>query len=1256
MHTSPDCLFRKVNIGRFLLVILAVCSTFQAGAAPVVPSPIPLANIDTAPTNVALALSVEFPTGDTTTYATSAYVSTKTYLGYFDPAKCYSYNTTNLYFSPTTCSSSTPKGNFLNWATMTGLDQFRKVMTGGTRFKDDVSLTVLQRAVQDGESYGASLFPNMSGKYADAGNMGATTTMTWKNGNMGDKILVQSGTSVTTTNLTATDLVLNDCPSLVTKYKSKNGNKNPPWTCYHVRVEVCQGSNPESNCTKYGSNYKPEGLMQQYYKNLRFAAFGYLNDQSLATQGGVLRARMKAIGPVVPDALSGTVSNPNSEWNASTGVYVTNPDPADATASSTLSGKTISNSGVMNYLNKFGYAPDSTYGYAYKGYDPMAELFYEATRYLRGATPSSQAVANATSSNPSTFDGFPVIKFKGKGTSDDPVVNACQPNVIVAIGDVNNWCDSRVPGGSVNANCGGTLPTDPNSISFATPTNQIDSWESSAIGSGNSPGRYAGWYMGGIAYWSHTNDIRPDLAGSRLPGEIQKIDTYFFDVMEGYNGGSHTGATVTPFWTAAKYGGFDMSLTDQTSATTKVNPNSFKSGSTVKSWDIDNDNVPDNWFGAKDPVAMQTALSNLFKKLAKADTGGKGSSPAASGVSIASAKYRYLAGYKLQTNGGTGSLKACNFSSSNCSTDFLWDSALWLTETPTPPTPYTYQTWDKRQIITRSGGSGVPFLYGNLVSTDQNRFGFSPSTQLADPVTNPTVGEQRVKYLRGDASLESGSSAFRSRSGGTKLGDIVNSGLTYVGAPSSMYIGKKFSGYSDFVLSNASRKPVLYVGANDGMMHAFDAANGKELLSYVPGYFLKPDSGKSSARISALTDPAYTHQFFVDSTPMVNDVKIGDAWKSILVGGLGAGGKAFYALDVTDPGSLSESGASKVVKWELSDAEDGDIGYTYNQRTLSAISGQALQYALVPTGATSSKWGVLVGNGFGSSTGKAALLILDPDTGSIISKVVADNGPDNGLATPYPIDTDHDGVIDTVWAGDLKGTMWRFRWSGSAWSTTALYQGGVSQPITSAPSVTSHCSIVGAYNVVFGTGKYIERGDYKTKDQQTIYGIIDKLDGTTVAQSQLLQQTFSESSGVRSYSSNSVNTATQKGWYLNLPTTNGERVISNPMYLPDSKITAIGSFAPATTCLPATGYVNVVDRCSGGKVSDANGEIKGFSGYGIPSFGAPISDRSVTYLATGLTNADGSDSSGGSGGGSPAFLKTTKKYNSGLRGSWRQLK
>jgi type IV pilus assembly protein PilY1 len=1335
--------------------LIALSFWFSFGSAlattTITPSNMPLANIDRALSNVALTISAEFPTADTSAYgtvgsnnnpSTQVYNSSTTYYGYFNPAACYQYVTptpptaitnSNTYFQPTTCTTTTPKGNFLNWASMSVLDEFRQTMTGGTRLVDTTTNTILQRSFMDtnpGNITETTVVstdinaPLRTASTPDAGNLGvvagtaqstsSTVTYIYKISGMGDKMVVASTSasspSLSITAATTAQWAMDDCQALKTQLGSSTA------MCYHIRVQVCNPSAPlgvETNCTQYGSNYKPEGLMQTYNQNMRFAAFAYLNDYTGTElqQGGVLRARMKSVGPTIPTALNATTTNAYAEYSSVDGTFYTNPNPADATASTTLSGITIANSGVINYLNKFGYPSNSTItnttGKSYKYGDPMAELYYDSLRYLRGLANDTQAMSYATSSYAQRFDGFPAIPFAGSSTTDnpasgtagDPMISACQQNYIILLGDKNNQsCDTQIGGGGTpaGATCsGGAIPTP------ADTTMPYTSAPLTLSGAGSSPantadapdyGSSGNQYLGDMAYWAHTNDIRPDLAANRPAGDIQTVTSFSVDVMEGHN---YDGTEKTQFWFTAKYGGFNLALTDQTSTTTKNNPNTFLAGSTVRAWDSDGNGIPDNWYQGDDPVALKLGLTTAFQSIVTATSSGDGAAPATSGVSVSTASENYYAGYSI-TNGGLGSLTACQYgvSPSTCSTTYDWNASNWLDPTVSQPVitgatmkyagttttfPVTYLTNLTRQIITSSVGTGTimtgtPFQLTNLSTAEQALMNINPTTKAVD-----TLGTERVAYLRGDSSNEivKTGGIFRTRKT-TKLGDIVDSGSVYVAAPNALYSGSLFSGYSTFVGNNVNRTPTIYVGANDGMLHAFDASSGKEVFAYVPNYFLQADPTTTSARANALTMPTYTHQFFVDATPMIGDVNLSGTWTTMLVGGYGAGGKGFYALNVTDPTKFTtamnaQTNASSIFMWEISDASDasGDIGYTYNQPTTSTVSNQPLQYALIPNGSGGSEWAIIVGNGFGSTNGHAVLYFLNPATGATLYKVTVESTTGaNGLATPYPMSTAFNGIVDTVWAGDLQGNMWRIKWNSTtnAWVSSALFTGSSSQPITAAPAVTQNPAVAGAWQVAFGTGEYIQRTDYNTTTQQALYSVIDTFSSTPITIANLVQQTIVSTGSPDAYgdfnrttSSNAVVYPTNSGWYLNLPTTNGERSIVNPIIPNDTGGTLyISSFTPARACNPSTGYVNIFNVFTGAPTSIPS---FGAIGMGIPWMSAVISDSNQTTIevggvryGTGTTYAQPVCPAGTTNSYNGCVTTQSKPFVNGTRITWHEIR
>jgi type IV pilus assembly protein PilY1 len=289
---------------------------------------------------------------------------------------------------------------------------------------------------------------------------------------------------------------------------------------------------------------------------------------------------------------------------------------------------------------------------------------------------------------------------------------------------------------------------------------------------------------------------------------------------------------------------------------------------------------------------------------------------------------------------------------------------------------------------------------------------------------------------------------------------------------------------------------VVYVGANDGLLHAFKASDGTEIFGYAP--YLVFDHLKD------LADPGYDHRFYVDLTPTVQkgfELLGGPGYQTILVGGLGKGGMGYFALDITNPQAMSED----QVLWEFprQDTEGpdaDDLGYSFSKP------------AVVRSYSAAHPWIVITGNGYNSINGKSVLFLLDAATGAVIRKMEAGTGPDNGLSSPIAVDVNHDDAVDFVYAGDLKGNLWKFDLTSDStvnWKVAYEDSGspvplfvardtaGDPQPITSQPDVMFHPEKHG-YIVCFGTGKFLGADDFSDTQIQTIYGIWDY--GDTVFQ------------------------------------------------------------------------------------------------------------------------------------------------------------
>lgn len=382
--------------------------------------------------------------------------------------------------------------------------------------------------------------------------------------------------------------------------------------------------------------------------------------------------------------------------------------------------------------------------------------------------------------------------------------------------------------------------------------------------------------------------------------------------------------------------------------------------------------------------------------------------------------------------------------------------------------------------------------------------------------------EERVEFLRGEKSKEG--SLFRTRE--RALGDIMNSGAQYEGSPSAAKaLG---DGYDLHVSARKDRVAAVYVGANDGMLHAFNAKTGDELFAYIPSWM--------GPKLSALTDKhytQYTHQSYVDATPVVGDAKTGngttkDDWKTVLVSGTGGGGKGVFALDVSNPANFNANN----VMWEFTHVNDADMGYVIGKprivkmqvkhKTSSDSSSKDVYrwFALVPAGANNY---VDTGDGVFSQTGNASIFLLALDKKaneawekdknyykiSLPFDPVLGVSRATGVVSLESFSANDQNSIDLVYAGDLHGNMWALKFTGvdaEDWTAAKLSRytkdsnaipmfaakdaNGNVQPITAAPSVL-RVGISDNYMVGFGTGKYIEETDRGSKDPNAYYVLYD---------------------------------------------------------------------------------------------------------------------------------------------------------------------
>lgn len=777
-------------------------------------------------------------------------------------------------------------------------------------------------------------------------------------------------------------------------------------------------------------------------------------------------------------------------------------------------------------------------------------------------------------------------------------------------------------------------------------------------------------------YWK--NDLRSSVANlvpttKRDPAFWQHMTTFSLGIGWDPIGISPSSATMSQIFTWADQGG-------DTTAPGAIPGFSWPTPGTSSQY-----NIADlahagvvghgDFFSAKNPEELATSFARAIAQIAERNIAPQPRSSNATVLSVGAMSF----GKGYNTGNWSGSLEAVRLKANGMPDGVQWDIAARLDArswSDRKAFTYSYTGVDCSVPLKPTGGTpaGGKVFDAALSGLDCWQQAGLMSPAFSDPAANGLSA--RVQFLLGNDALEG--SPYRKRAG--KLGAVIGSDLLYVSYPSENYRDIWPSGspeeggdsYSDYMVDEAGREGVLYVGANDGMLHAFsapapdcdfsdpanvsctyDSNGGKELFSYVPRAVY--------ANLGNLTDPDFIFRPTVDGPLMARDVYFGNKWRTILVGGTGLGGRGVFALDVSKPESF---GASDVL-WEfdsdmtpssgcvsnIGSCKATDLGYTRTKPYIGRLAN--------------GKWVVLVSNGYfpdcnlpsvptaepenaakprceaiadQAPSNYSALFVLDAETGAMIAELKT---PSVSGVTSYGLgpvvlgDYQTDQIDDVAFAGDLMGNLWRFDLTDpnpSKWSVSLAFEGqkaggkqGI-QPITTQPRLFPD-PWSSRFMVVFGTGKYLGPGDNDLNiPTQALYGIRDLVDGSEKPRaalfSKLKQQTLTETAGSGDFSGATMRNltnhqldASNDGWYINfdIAAAKGERVIVTPAAVFPTNGAVVTTLIPTTEnyCDPTSkGAVMMVSAANGGATANGVAALGGGSTVGARTSAVPTSGAS----------------------------------------------
>ncbi|MEJ8835739.1 PilC/PilY family type IV pilus protein [Ramlibacter sp. AN1133] len=769
------------------------------------------------------------------------------------------------------------------------------------------------------------------------------------------------------------------------------------------------------------------------------------------------------------------------------------------------------------------------------------------TQNLPSTTTSTFVVNPPTTAGPTTVLGTAIVVVNSTDTTESPVPHASVSAVTSSTGGTSNTLadvamyyyqtDLRDAG---LGNCTGSLGAD--------------------VCNNNVPGSKndAAHSYGDSANWQHMTTFTLGLGASGLlrydPNYLTQLSGDYFDITNTSKNWPSPVETVS--------GGEPQNIDDLWHAAV---------------------NGRGQYFSAGDPTTLTNSLNSALDSI-KAITGSASAASTSSLQPVQGDNDIYVAQFTTQKWVGDVLSRRIDPTTGQISSTVTWSAKAQLDT----------RTADSRTIYyPNPSGTSVlrTFTFGNL-STDGydmsnfcSRTGASGSgnpqqcAQLsAADTTAANDGRNLVNYLRGDQTL----SYYRTRD--NLLGDIINASPLFVGKPGFRY---NENDYQAFVAAQASRQAVVLAAANDGMLHAFDRATGNELWAYVPSFVIR------NMYKLADTNYANNHSYFVDGSPQMGDIFVGGAWKTIVVGGLSAGGRGYYALDVTNP-------AAPKLLWEFGTAQNANLGLTFGNPII--------------TKRANGTWVVVFASGYNNVSpgdGNGHLIVVDANTGAqLVDLQTYSSGttPAGSSSTPSGlakindwVDTETTNSARRFYGGDMLGNLWRFDIDSlvepnNAALLLARLTGptGAVQPVSTVPTVAEVNYNGSRFPVVFvATGRYLGTSDLTDSRVQSIYAIKDPLTnssyGVVRSNTNFATQTITVSGTDRTSSANSVDWMTKAGWRVDLPA--GERVSVDPQLALQTLF--IGSNLPNSDSCSAGGksFLYKFNIATGSSTSNYVGDV-----------------------------------------------------------------